>query len=104
VPIPTFLENANGQSVYNTRVGSCAIRISPAEVASDFPALLDHVRVSDEVVIEHDAGPTAVVGPTAPAPSPDRAFAAIAQEALDEGWDCVSSDLANNLNPYLYKC
>jgi hypothetical protein len=101
VPIPTFLENANGQSVYKTRVGNCIMRLSAAEAASDFPALLDHVRVSDEVVIEHDAGPAAVVGPAAPAPSLDRAFAAIAQEAPDEGWECIPSDLANNLEPYM---
>jgi hypothetical protein len=93
VPIPTFLENANGQSVYNTRVGNCVIRISAAEAAS-VPALLDHVRVSDEVVIEHDAGPAAVVGPAAHVPFLDKAFAAVAQEAPDEGWERVPSDLA----------
>jgi len=102
VPIPTFLENANGQSVYNTRVGNCVIRISAAEAASDFPALLDHARVSDKVVIEHDAGPPAVVGPAAPAASLDRGFAAIVQEAPDEGWEGIPCGLANNLDPYIY--
>ena len=48
-------------------VGNYVIRISAAEAASDFPALLDHVRASDEVVIERDPGPAAVVGPVASA-------------------------------------
>ena len=80
------------------------MQISATEAASVFPALLDYVRVGDEVVIEHGACPAAVVGPTAPAPSLYRAFAAIAQEAPDEGWVRVSYNLANNLDHCLYAC
>jgi antitoxin (DNA-binding transcriptional repressor) of toxin-antitoxin stability system len=69
------------------------IRISAAKAAS-VPGLLDHVHVGDEVVIEHDAGPAAVVRPVAPVPFLDKTFAAIAQEAPDEGRERVTSDLA----------
>jgi antitoxin (DNA-binding transcriptional repressor) of toxin-antitoxin stability system len=65
--------------VYNNRAGNRVIQISAAEAARHFPGLWDHVRVGDEVVIEHDARPAAVVPPVAPAPSLDKAFAAIAQ-------------------------
>ena len=104
VPIPTFLENANGQSVYNRRAGNRVIQISAAEAAIDFPGLLDHVRVGDEVVIEHDACPATVVRPAATAPSLDKASAAVAREAPDEGWRRVPSDLARNLDTYFYIC
>ena len=97
-----FLENANCQSVYNTRVGNCVIRISAAEAASDFPALLDHVRVGDEFVIEHDARLAAVLRCVASTASLDRGFAAIVQEAPDEGWEGIPCGLANNLDPYIY--
>ena len=78
------------------------IHISAAEAASDFAALLDHVRAGDEVVIEHDARPVAVLRPAAPAPSLEEAFAAIAQEVPNEEWERVPSDLARNLDHYLY--
>jgi antitoxin (DNA-binding transcriptional repressor) of toxin-antitoxin stability system len=48
--------------------------------------LLDRVRAGDEVVIEHDAYPVAVLRPAAPAQSIDKIFAAIAQDVPDEEW------------------
>ena len=78
------------------------IHISAAEAASDFAALLEQVRAGDEVVIEHDARPVAVLRPAAPAPSLEEAFAAIAQEVPSEEWGRVPSDLAKNLDHYLY--
>jgi prevent-host-death family protein len=91
-----------GQSVYNQRMGNRVIHISATEAASDFAALLDHVRAGDEVVIEHDARPVAVLRPAAPAPSLDKTFAAIAQDVPDEEWERVPKDLAKNLDHYLY--
>ena len=78
------------------------IHISAAEAASDFAALLDRVRAGDEVVIEHDARPVAVLRPAAPPPSLEEAFAAIAQEVPNEEWERVPPDLAKNLDHYLY--
>ena len=63
------------------------IHISDAEAASDFAALLDHVRAGEEVVIEHDARPVAVLRPAASAPALDEVFAAIAQEVPSEEWE-----------------
>jgi antitoxin (DNA-binding transcriptional repressor) of toxin-antitoxin stability system len=91
-----------GQSVYNEQMGNRVIHISTTEAASDFAALLDHVRAGDEVVIEHDARPVAVLRPAAPAPSLDKAFAAITQDVPDEEWERVPKDLAKNLDHYLY--
>jgi prevent-host-death family protein len=99
---PTFPRSANGQSVYNQRMGNRVIHISVAEAASDFAGLLDRVRAGDEVVIEHDARPVAVLRSAAPAPSLDQAFAAIAQEVPNAEWERVPSDLAKNLDHYLY--
>jgi antitoxin (DNA-binding transcriptional repressor) of toxin-antitoxin stability system len=48
-------------------MGSRVIHISDAEAASDFASLLDRVRAGDEVVIEHDAQPVAVLRPAPPA-------------------------------------
>lgn len=42
------------------------IRISEAEAASDFAALMARVRSGAEVVIENDARPVAVVRPAEP--------------------------------------
>jgi prevent-host-death family protein len=39
------------------------IHVSGAEAASDFAPLLDRVRAGDEVVIEHDGHPVAVLLP-----------------------------------------
>ena len=80
-------------------MGNRVIHISATEAASDFAALLDHVRAGDEVVIEHDARPVAVLRPAAP--SLDKAFAAITQDVADEEWDRVPKDLAKNLDHYL---
>ena len=64
--------------------------------------MLDHVRAGDEVVIEHDARPLAVVRPAEPPASLGETFAAIAREVPDEDWKRVPSDLAKNLDHYLY--
>jgi antitoxin (DNA-binding transcriptional repressor) of toxin-antitoxin stability system len=45
------------------------IHISDTEAASDFASLLDRVRAGDEVVIEHDGHPVAVLRPAPPAPA-----------------------------------
>ena len=78
------------------------IHVSAEEAASDFAALLDRVRAGDEVVIEHDARPLAVLRAAAPTPSIEQAFEAIAHEVPDEEWERVPSDLAKNLDRYLY--
>ena len=83
-------------------MGNRVIHISTQEAASNFAALLDHVRAGDEVVIEHDAQPVAVLRPAAPAPSLDQSFAAIAQDVPEEEWERVPTDLAKNLDHYLY--
>ena len=89
---------------YNKRMGSRVIHISPAEAASDFPAVLDHMCAGDELVIEHGDRPVVVLRAAAPALSLDEASAAIAQEAPDEEWECIPPDLANNLDHCLYVC
>ena len=48
-------------------MGNRVIHISDAEAASDFASLLDRVRAGEEVVIEHDARPVAVLRPAPPA-------------------------------------
>ena len=83
-------------------MGNRVIHISATEAANDFAALLDHVRAGDEVVIEHDARPVAVLRPAAPAPSLDKTFAAITQGVPEEDWERVPKDLARNLDHYLY--
>jgi antitoxin (DNA-binding transcriptional repressor) of toxin-antitoxin stability system len=62
---------------------------------------LDRVRAGDEVVIEHDAHPVAVLRPDPPAQSIDKIFAAIAQDVPDEDWGRVPADLSKNLDHYL---
>jgi prevent-host-death family protein len=49
-------------------MGNRVIHIADAEAAGDFASLLDRVRAGDEVVIEHDGHPVAVLLP-APAPA-----------------------------------
>jgi prevent-host-death family protein len=83
-------------------MGNRVIHVSATEAASDFAALLDHVRAGDEVVIEHDARPVAVLRPAAPASSLDQTFAAIARDVPEEEWERVPKDLAKNLDHYLY--
>jgi antitoxin (DNA-binding transcriptional repressor) of toxin-antitoxin stability system len=48
-------------------MGGRVIHISDAEAVSDFASLLDRVRAGDEIVIEHDAHPVAVLRPAASA-------------------------------------
>jgi antitoxin (DNA-binding transcriptional repressor) of toxin-antitoxin stability system len=83
-------------------MGNRVIHISTTEAANDFAALSDHVRAGDEVVIEHDARPVAVLRPAAPALSLDKTFAVITQGIPDEEWERVPKDLAQNLDHYLY--
>lgn len=83
-------------------MGNRVMHISAAEAASDFAALLDHIRAGGEVVIEHDARPVAVLRPAAPPPSLDKTFATITQGITDEEWERVPKDLAINLDHYLY--
>jgi len=78
------------------------IHISAEEAASDFAALLNHVRAGDEVVIEHDARPVAVLRAASSAPSLDITFAAIARDVPDKEWERVPTDLAKNLDHFLY--
>lgn len=42
-------------------MGNRVIHMSDSEAASNFASLLERVRAGDEVVIEHDAWPVAVV-------------------------------------------
>jgi antitoxin (DNA-binding transcriptional repressor) of toxin-antitoxin stability system len=49
-------------------MGNRVIHISDADAVSDFASLLDRVRAGDEVVIEHDAHPVAVLRPAPPSP------------------------------------
>ncbi len=83
-------------------MGNRVIHISATDAARDFAALLDRVRTGDEVVIEHDARPVAVLCPVAPAPFLDQTFAAIARDVPDGEWDRVPKDLAKNIDHYLY--
>lgn len=83
-------------------MGNRVIHISDSEAASDFASLLERVRAGEEVVIEHDARPVAVMMPAPPAQSIDKAFAAIAQAVPDEDWERVPADLSKNLDYYLY--
>ena len=78
------------------------IHISAVEAANDFGALLDRVRAGDEVVIERDAQPVAVLRAAVPAPPLDQTFAAIAKDVPKEEWEHVPTDLAKNLDHYLY--
>jgi antitoxin (DNA-binding transcriptional repressor) of toxin-antitoxin stability system len=50
-------------------VGNRVIHSSDADAVSDFASLLDRVRAGDEVVIEHDAHPVAVLRPAPPSPA-----------------------------------
>lgn len=83
-------------------MGNRVIRVSDVEAASDFASLLDHVRAGDEVVIEHDASPVAVLRPAPPAQAIHEIFAAIAEGVPDNDWARVPTDLSKNLDHYLY--
>jgi len=84
-------------------MGNRVIRISDAEAARDFASLLERMRADDEVVIEHDAQPVAVVRLVSSAPSSTaQAFAEISQTVPDEDWERVPTDLSKNLDHYLY--
>ena len=47
-------------------MGNRIIRMSDSDAAGNFASLLERVRAGDEVVIEHDARPVAVVRPPEP--------------------------------------
>jgi hypothetical protein len=63
---------------------------------------LNHVGIGDEVVIEHDTHPAALVWSVAPAPPLHNVFSAITQEARDERSERVPSNRANYLDHCLY--
>ena len=96
------MADVSGQPVYNDAMGNRVIHISDADAANDFTSLLDRVRAGEEVVIEHDDRPVAVLRPAGPVPSIDRIFAAIAEDVPDEDWARVPTDLSENLDHYLY--
>ena len=52
--------------VYNDAMRNRVTHVSDAEAASDFASLLDRIRAGDEVVIEHNAHPVAVLRPPPP--------------------------------------
>jgi len=83
-------------------MGNRVIHISDADAASDFISVLDRVCAGDEVVIEHDARPVAVLRPATPAQSIERDFAAIAGNVPEEDWARVPTDLSKDLDHYLY--
>ncbi len=83
-------------------MGNRVIHISDADAASDFTSLLDRVRAGDEVVIEHDARPVAVLRPVTAPQSIDKVFAAFAADVPDEDWGRVPTDLSKNVKHYLY--
>jgi prevent-host-death family protein len=83
-------------------MGNRVIHISDAEAANDFASLLDRVRAGNEVVIEHNARPVAVMRPAPPTQSIDKVFAAIAQDVPDGDWERVPTDLSKNLDHCLY--
>lgn len=76
--------------------------MSDSEAATSFALLLERVRAGDEVVIERDARPVAVLRPPAPGQSIDGIFSAIAEGVPDEDWTRVPVDLAKNVDHYLY--
>jgi antitoxin (DNA-binding transcriptional repressor) of toxin-antitoxin stability system len=82
------------------------IHISDSEAAKNFGSLLEHVRAGEEVVIERDAQPLAVLRSATPEASPDqsidRIFASIVRDIPDEDWQQVPADLSQNLDHYLY--
>lgn len=88
--------------MYNISVGDRVIHVSDTEAARDFASLLDCVRDGNEVVIEHDARPVAVLRAATPAQAIQEIFAAIAQGVPDEDWERVPTDLSKNLDHHLY--
>lgn len=78
------------------------IHVSDSEAAADFASLLDRVRAGDEIVIERDARPVAVLRAPAPGQSIEDLFSVIAEGVPDEDWTRVPADLARNLDHYLY--
>ncbi|HXJ91880.1 MAG TPA: DUF5678 domain-containing protein [Terriglobia bacterium] len=46
-------------------MGGRVIHVSDLEAVSDFASMLDRVRAGDEIVIEHDSYPVAVLRPAA---------------------------------------
>jgi antitoxin (DNA-binding transcriptional repressor) of toxin-antitoxin stability system len=68
-------------------MGNRVIHISDADAASDFASLLDRVRAGDEVVIEHDAHPVAVLRPAPPAPAaPGDTVNSVGRERTEFRW------------------
>jgi antitoxin (DNA-binding transcriptional repressor) of toxin-antitoxin stability system len=80
--------------------------ISGPEAATNFGSLLERVRAGEEVIIERDAQPLAVLRAATSEPSPDqsldRVFASIIRDIPDEDWQQVPADVSQILDHYLY--
>jgi len=76
--------------------------ISDTEARRDFGSLLERVRAGEEVVIEHEQQPLAVLTPATPAKSLAQLFQEIASEVPKEEWERVPKDLSKNLDHYPY--
>jgi len=84
-------------------MGNRVTHISDTEATRDFGSLLKRVRAGEEVVIEHESKPVAVVRPLPGSlASIAEAFAEIAKSVPDEDWERVPTDLSKNLDYYLY--
>jgi len=83
-------------------MGNRVTHISDTEATRDFGSLLERVRAGEEVVIEHEQKPVAVLAPATPAKSLAQLFQEIASEVPAEEWERVPKDLSKNLDHYLY--
>jgi antitoxin (DNA-binding transcriptional repressor) of toxin-antitoxin stability system len=91
---------------YTKAMSTRVIHISDSEAATNFASLLERVRAGEEVVIERDARPVALLRAATTEPPPDqsmdRVFASIVREIPDEDWQQVPPDLSQNVDHYLY--
>ncbi|HEV2424753.1 MAG TPA: hypothetical protein VGZ29_07995 [Terriglobia bacterium] len=78
------------------------IHVSDAEALNDFASLLQRVQGGEEFVIENDERPVAVLRAPEPVKPLDEVFGEIAARVPDAEWERVPSDLAENLDHYLY--
>jgi antitoxin (DNA-binding transcriptional repressor) of toxin-antitoxin stability system len=83
-------------------MSSRVVHVSESEALNDFASLLERVRGGDEVVIENDARPVAVLRAPEPARPLDEVFSEIAAQVPDAEWERIPTDLAKNLDYYLY--
>jgi antitoxin (DNA-binding transcriptional repressor) of toxin-antitoxin stability system len=94
--------------VYNHGMAKDVIRVSEAEAASDFAALMARVRAGAEVIIENGERPVAVVRPAEPPVRLLSESLRLAREhgskaTLDEGFGRDLEEIVNShrepLNP-----